>query len=156
MVANYFDESQVEDIFDYIPPQQTNQIFTPKRVVKMMVDHIEKENPKIFTDETKTFADLYVKSGLYLTEIVKRLYVGLEEKIKDPDLRLKHILENQIYGFAPSEIIYNIARNFIFGFDQKAKNINDSHIVFLDTTPYARGEYGFDAKCAELFKGDKS
>lgn len=156
ILANYFDESQVEDIFDYIPPQQTNQIFTPKRVVKMMVDHIEKENPKIFTDETKTFADLYVKSGLYLTEIVKRLYVGLEEKIKDPDLRLKHILENQIYGFAPSEIIYNIARNFIFGFDQKAKNINDSHIVFLDTTPYARGEYGFDAKCAELFKGDKS
>lgn len=29
-LANYFDESAKEDIFDYIPPQKTNQIFTPK------------------------------------------------------------------------------------------------------------------------------
>ncbi|MGI6226863.1 MAG: DEAD/DEAH box helicase family protein [Peptococcales bacterium] len=29
-LSNYFDETQVEDIFDYIPPQKTNQIFTPK------------------------------------------------------------------------------------------------------------------------------
>ncbi|AMR45193.1 hypothetical protein KHRBS_00495 [Bacillus subtilis subsp. subtilis] len=29
-LANYFDDSLQEDIFDYIPPQKTNQIFTPK------------------------------------------------------------------------------------------------------------------------------
>ena len=29
-LANYFDENQKEDIFDYVPPQRTNQIFTPK------------------------------------------------------------------------------------------------------------------------------
>lgn len=153
-LANYFDESQKEDIFDYIPPQQTNQIFTPKKVVKMMIDQLEAEDPAVFTSSDKTFADLYVKSGLYLTEIVKRLYIGLEDEIADPDARLKHILENQVYGFAPSEIIYNIARNFIFGFNEKAKNINDSHIVCLDTTPYAKGLGDFEAKCIELF-GDK-
>ena len=27
-LADYFDESRTEDIFDYIPPQKTNQIFT--------------------------------------------------------------------------------------------------------------------------------
>jgi hypothetical protein len=32
-LADYFDEAQTEDIFDYIPPQKTNQIFTPKWVV---------------------------------------------------------------------------------------------------------------------------
>lgn len=153
-LANYFDENQTEDIFDYIPPQQTNQIFTPKAVVKMMIDKLEAENPDIFKDPNKTFADLYVKSGLYLTEIVKRLYIGLESEIPDDDARLKHILEQQIYGFAPSEIIYNIARNFIFGFDDKAGNINNSNIVYLDTTPYARGEANFEAKCAELFGDD--
>ncbi|MBU5889837.1 hypothetical protein JVV71_21245, partial [Vibrio cholerae O1] len=36
-LADYF-KDQKEDIFDYIPPQKTNQIFTPKRVVKRMVD----------------------------------------------------------------------------------------------------------------------
>ena len=154
-LANYFDESQKEDIFDYIPAQKNNQIFTPKKVVKLMIDKLEEENPEIFSDPTKTFADLYMKSGLYITEIVKRLYVGLEEKIPNPDERLKHILENQVYGFAPSEIIYNIARNFIFGFDEKAKNINQSHIVHLDTTPYAKEELSaeFEKKCDELFRG---
>ena len=150
-LANYFDESQEEDIFDYIPPQQTNQIFTPKKVVKMMIDGFQAENPENFTDPNKTFVDLYIKSGLYITEIVKRLYIGLKDQIPDDEKRLEHILEHQVYGFAPSEIIYKIARNFIFGFDEKAKNINDSHIVLLDTTHFARGEGDFEAKCDELF-----
>jgi len=152
-LANYFDESQEEDIFDYIPPQQNNQIFTPKNVVKMMIDKLQAENPEDFTDPNKTFVDLYMKSGLFIAEIVKRLYVGLKDKIPDDEKRLKHILEHQVYGFAPSEIIYNIARNFIFGFNEKAKNIDDSHIVLLDTTPYASGEGDFEAKCDELFGG---
>ena len=152
-LANYFDESQEEDIFDYIPPQKTNQIFTPKNVVKMMIDKLEEENPSIFKDSSKTFADLYMKSGLYITEIVKRLFKGLESEIPNENDRLKHILENQVYGFAPTEIIYNIARNFIFGFDKNAKQFNDSHIVHLDTTPYAMGQGNFEEKCDELFGG---
>lgn len=152
-LSNYFDETHDEDIFDYIPPQQTNQIFTPKKVVIMMIDKLQAESPEDFTDPKKTFVDLYMKSGLYITEIVKRLYVGLEDKISNDDERLKHILEHQVYGFAPSEIIYNIARNFIFGFDEKGQNINSSHIVYLDTTPFARGEGNFEEKCDELFGG---
>ncbi|MCH5993094.1 site-specific DNA-methyltransferase, partial [Salmonella enterica] len=64
----------------------------------MMVDKLEEENPNCFTDPNKTFADLYIKSGLYLTEIVTRLYFGLESVIPDENERLKHILEKQIYG----------------------------------------------------------
>ena len=100
---------------------------------------------------------MYVKSGLYLTEIVKRLYTGLADEMPDPDARLKHILEHQVYGFAPSEIILNIARNFVFGFNEKAKNISQSHIVLLDTILYAKGEteISFEEKCDELFGGEK-
>ena len=60
-------------------PQKTNQIFTPKWVVKKMVDLLEQENPHIFEDPKKTFADLYMKSGLYITEIVRRLYNNKED-----------------------------------------------------------------------------
>ncbi|HDK5681519.1 TPA: hypothetical protein PTC13_002313 [Staphylococcus pseudintermedius] len=154
-MSDYFNESQKEDIFDYIPPQKTNQIFTPKKVVKMMVDKLQEENPDDFRNPNKTFVDLYMKSGLYITEIVKRLYTGLEGVIPNPDERLKHILEKQVYGFAPTEIIYNIARNYIFGFDERAMTISDSHIVCLDTTPYARGEGDFEKKCDELFGGNE-
>ena len=122
-LANYFDETHDEDIFDYIPPQKTNQIFTPKWVVAKMVDLLEENNPGCFDDPTKTFADLYMKSGLYITEIVKRLYrsEGLKTAFPDSEERIRHILRNQVYGMAPTRIIYLIATNYILGFDENLK-----------------------------------
>ena len=122
-LADYFDEKSVEDIFDYIPPQKTNQIFTPKVMVKKMVDMLEKENPGCFDLPDKTFIDLYMKSGLYIAEIVKRLYQSEEMKRLYPnkDERLKHIFEKQVYGLAPTEIIYKIATSYILGFDEDVK-----------------------------------
>ena len=119
-LANYFDESNTEDIFDYIPPQKTNQIFTPKKVVKMMVDKLEEQNPGCFDDPNKTFADLYMKSGLYITEIVKRLFnsEAMKNAIPDDDERIRHILKKQVFGMAPTQIIYKIATNYILGFDE--------------------------------------
>lgn len=122
-LANYFDESKDEDIFDYIPPQKTNQIFTPKKVVQDMVDRLEKENPGCFDDPNKTFADLYMKSGLFITEIVKRLFRSPKMKQLYPDdkARIEHILRKQVYGMAPTRIIYLIATNYILGFDETLK-----------------------------------
>ena len=119
-LADYFDEKSIEDIFDYIPPQKTNQIFTPKTMVKKMVDMLETENPGCFDDPDKTFIDLYMKSGIYITEIVKRLYQSerMKEQFPDPKERLRHIFEKQVYGLAPTEIIYHIALSYIFGFNE--------------------------------------
>jgi len=138
-LANYFDESQTEDIFDYIPPQRTNQIFTPKWVVKKMVDLLEQENPHIFEDPQKTFADLYMKSGLYVTEIVRRLYNNAElcRLIPDNRERLQHILRHQVYGFAPTRIIYLIATRYILGFDPSFRP-EQSNFRQVDTVPYAK------------------
>ncbi len=138
-LANYFDESQTEDIFDYIPPQKTNQIFTPKWVVRKMVDLLEQENPHIFEDPQKTFADLYMKSGLYVTEIVRRLYNNVEMRRQMPDdrERILHILRQQVYGFAPTRIIYLIATRFILGFDPSLRP-EQSNFRQADTVPYAK------------------
>lgn len=142
-LANYFDESQDEDIFDYIPPQKTNQIYTPRRVVKMMVDQLEAQNPGCFDDPSKTFADLYMKSGLYITEIVKRLYRSekMKELIPDNKERLEHILTKQVYGMAPTRIIYLIATNYILGFDENMK---------LETTNFVQEDAAVAAKNGNL------
>ena len=138
-LADYFDEKSVEDIFDYIPPQKTNQIFTPKVMVKKMVDMLEQENPGCFDMPDKTFIDLYMKSGLYIAEIVKRLYQSEEMKRQLPDNkeRLKHIFEKQVYGLAPTEIIYKIATSYILGFDEDTKDIKHN-FKQLDALPYAK------------------
>ena len=138
-LADYFDESQTEDIFDYIPPQKTNQIFTPKWVVKKMVDLLVQENPHIFEDPQKTFADLYMKSGLYITEIVRRLYnnVEMQRQIPNDRERIQHILRHQVYGFAPTRIIYLIATRYILGFDPSFCP-EQSNFRQVDTVPYAK------------------
>lgn len=138
-LADYFDESNEEDIFDYIPPQKTNQIFTPKKVVKQMVDMLEEENPGCFDDPDKTFADLYMKSGLYITEIVKRLYnnQNMIQFYPHREDRLNHIFEKQVYGLAPTEIIYRIALSYILGFDENIAERKHNFRMF-DALPSAK------------------
>lgn len=102
-LADYFSEGHDDDIFNYIPPQKTNQIFTPREVVKKMCDLLEKNNPGIFDDSTQIFFDPYVKSGLFVAEIIKRLFRSKKISAQFPqnNERLKHILENQIFACSP-------------------------------------------------------
>ena len=159
-LADYFKEDLKEDIFDYIPPQKTNQIFTPKKVVKEMVDYLEKENPGCFDNPDKTFIDLYMKSGLYITEIVKRLYRSekMKEFYPDNEERLEHIFGNQVYGLAPTEIIYAISTHYILGFAEEHKmTISSKHFKMLDALPYAQGKMNMtlEEKLDELFGEDE-
>ena len=138
-LADYFDETHDEDIFDYIPPQKTNQIFTPRWVVKKMVDELEANNPGCFDDPDKTFADLYMKSGLYITEIVKRLFQSqrMKELFPDDNDRIRHIMTKQVYGMAPTRIIYLIATNYILGFDDTLK-LETKNFVQADAAEAAK------------------
>lgn len=140
-LANYFEATSDEDIFNYIPPQKTNQIFTPKKVVRKMVDLLEEENPGCFDDPDKTFADLYMKSGQYITEIVKHLYnsEGMRRAFPDDEERLRHIFKHQVYGLAPTECIYRIALRYILGFDDTIHIAeNEHHLRFADSLPAAK------------------
>ena len=114
-LADYLNNTTKEDIFSYIPVQKSNQIFTPREVVNKMLNTLEAENPGIFSNPNLTFCDLHIKSGLFLTETAKRLNHGLANIIPDEQARLKHIFENQLFGFAPTQIIYDIAANYIYG-----------------------------------------
>ena len=76
-----------------------------------------------------------MKSGLYITEIVKRLFRSEEMKKSYPDgnERIRHILDHQVYGLAPSRIIYRTAVNYIFGFDEKIKQSGgNDHFKMID------------------------
>lgn len=150
-LADWFDEGSTEDIFSYIPPQRTNQIFTPRAVVVDMADKLEQVSSGCFDDGTKTFIDLYMKSGMYITEIVKRLYRSKKMKAAYPDdkARLKHIFEHQVYGLAPTEIIHKIAMAYIFGFDPDGE-ISRDHFKCLDSLEYAK-DGTLQQKLDELF-----
>ena len=131
-LADYF--TAEEDIFELIPNQKTNQIFTPKKVVQMMVDSLEDRDPSIFTRTDTTFIDLYMKSGMYITEIVKKLFKNTRKKYRSDKNCLKHIFENQVYGLAPTPILQGITQSYIFGFDTD-REISRKNFIQHDLTP---------------------
>lgn len=138
-LADYFSEEAVEDIFNYIPPQKTFQIFTPKNIVEHMVDMLEEENPGCFDNPDFTFIDPYMKSGMYPAEIVKRLYRSptMKELFPNGKERLKHIFEKQVYGLAPTEIIYAITISYLLGFDESLGEIKHNFRL-ADALPYTK------------------
>ncbi len=134
-LANYF--TAEEDIFELIPNQKTNQIFTPKKVVQMMVNQLEEHEPSLFTRTDTTFIDLYMKSGMYITEIVKKLFANTRKHYNSDEECLKHILENQVYGLAPTPILQGITQSYIFGFDVESK-ISRKNFIQHDISPEAQ------------------
>jgi type II restriction enzyme len=114
-LADYFDPALTEDIFAYIPQQKTSLVFTPKPVVQMMCDALEAENPGIFSDPDRTFADLFSTAGLFLMELVRRLDKGLADAIPDQDERLRHILTRQVFEMSHNAILHDITLEAVSG-----------------------------------------
>ncbi len=114
-LADYFDDAQTENIFAYIPQQKTSLVFTPQPVVKQMVAILEAENPGIFADPTKTFADLFSTAGLFLMELVLRLDTGLAPTFPDQEDRLKHIMTSQVFEMSHNEILHRITIEAVSG-----------------------------------------
>lgn len=135
-LSNYF--TAEEDIFELIPNQKTNQIFTPNKVVQMMINNLEELDPSLFARTDSTFIDLYMKSGMYITEIVRKLFNNTRHEYYSSDHDcLKHILENQVYGLAPTPILQSITQSYIFGFDKENK-IARKNFIQHDITSEAK------------------
>jgi len=57
---------------DKLRIKQTAEVFTPTPLVQEMLDKLEKENPTLFSDPTKTFLDNSCGDGQFLSEVVIR------------------------------------------------------------------------------------
>jgi hypothetical protein len=57
---------------DHFRIKQTAEVFTPTLLVQEMLDKLEKEDPTLFTDPTKTFLDNSCGDGQFLSEVVIR------------------------------------------------------------------------------------
>jgi hypothetical protein len=112
------------------------EVATPKPTVAKMCDILEAENPGCFDNPDNTFIDPYMKSGLYVTEIVKRLFRSkkMKEIFPDDTERLQWIFSEQVYGLAPTKIIYAITTHYIFWFaDKNGIQIDRSHFREFDS-----------------------
>ena len=153
-LCNYMNNQLDEEWFGRknVFNESTNEKWTIKKNnIKFPKNNTWKDYIKLKKIEI-TCGDMYMKSGLYIAEIVKRLYNSkkMKEIYKDDKERLIHIFEKQVFGLAPTEIIYKISTNFILGFDEKMKN-KKHNFKLLDIVPYAKDKKASE-KLDELYK----
>ena len=73
----------------------------------------------------------------------------MRELYPDDGERLNHIFANQVYGCAPTEIIYRICLRYILGFSTEI-HIEKNNIRLCDTLEYAKNGT-MDAEIRKLF-----
>lgn len=87
--------------------------------------------PNSVWNQNTCFLDICCKSGNFLAEIYDRLDKALqsEEEFKNPEVRRKHILENQIYGICNDDFEEMVIKRRILG-DPFSENENISTISY--------------------------
>jgi len=99
------------DVLSTLANLSSDEVFTPPHIVNQMLDMLPQE---LFSDKTTTFLDPATKSGVFLREITKRLIKGLEKEIPDLQERLDHILHNQVFGIAITELTALLSRRSLY------------------------------------------
>lgn len=99
------------DVLSCLANLSNDEVFTPPNVANAMLDMLPQE---LFKNPDVKFLDPVCKSGVFLREITKRLMEGLSDKIPDLQKRLDHILHNQIYGIAITELTSLLSRRTLY------------------------------------------
>ena len=99
------------DVLSCLANLSNDEVFTPPEVANAMLDMLPQE---LFSDPKTTFLDPGTKSGVFLREIVKRLLKGLEDQIPDLQARLDHIMHEQVFGIAITEMTSLLARRSVY------------------------------------------
>ena len=99
------------DVLNCIANLSNDEVFTPPSLANQVLDLLPQE---LFRSPKTRFLDPFTKSGVFLREIVKRLDKGLEDQIPDRQSRIDHIMHNQVYGIACTELTALLARRSVY------------------------------------------
>ncbi|MGM9695172.1 MAG: Eco57I restriction-modification methylase domain-containing protein [Alloprevotella sp.] len=110
------------DVLNCIANLSNDEVFTPPALANQVLDTLPQE---LFRSPDTTFLDPFCKSGVFLREIVKRLDVGLKERIPDRRKRIDHIMHRQVFGIALTELTALLSRRTLYC----SKSANGPHSV---------------------------
>ena len=108
---NLFELAYNPDVLDCLSSLSNDEVFTSPKLANLMLDLLPSE---IWSNPKATFLDPVSKSGVFLREIVKRLDKGLASQIPDKQTRINHILKNQVFGIAITQLTALLSRRSVY------------------------------------------
>lgn len=110
-MENLIETLHKTDVLDCISNLSSDEVFTPPRVVNLMLDTLPQE---LFKSPDTKFLDPCCKSGVFLREIAKRLIEGLKDKFSTREELLEHIFKKQIFGLATTSLTAELSRRSVY------------------------------------------
>lgn len=99
------------DVLSCIANLSNDEVFTPPALANRVLDLLPEE---LWSDPNVKILDPFCKSGIFLREAAKRLIKGLEPIYPDLQERVDHIMHEQLYGIAITELTSLLSRRSLY------------------------------------------
>ena len=119
-VTNLLLDKYNPDVLTCIANLSNDEVFTPPEIAGAMLDMAAKawakdhDGESFWSNPTAKVLDPFVKTGVFLREAMRRFNEGLAGSIPDPHERVNHILTQQIYGIAITDLTALMARRSLY------------------------------------------
>lgn len=99
------------DVLTCLANLSNDEVFTPPELANDVLDMLP---PEIWSDPTIKILDPCCKSGVFLREAAKRFIKGLEHVYPNLQERVEHIMHEQLFGIAITELTSLLARRSLY------------------------------------------
>ena len=99
------------DILNFLANLSNDEVFTPTKLALKILDELP---DSLWSNPETKILDPVCKTGIFLREAASKLNKGLKNKIKDDKKRIDHILKNQIFGIAITELTSLVSRRSVY------------------------------------------
>lgn len=110
-MASLLERAYNPDVLSCIANLSNDEVFTPPELANRVLDMLPKE---LWSNPDVKILDPFCKSGVFLREAAKRFIKGLEPVYPDLQERVDHIMREQLYGIAVTELTSLLSRRSLY------------------------------------------
>lgn len=110
-MASLLERAYNPDVLSCIANLSNDEVFTPPELANRVLDMLPKE---LWSNPDVKILDPFCKSGVFLREVAKRFIKGLEPVYPDLQERVDHIMREQLYGIAVTELTSLLSRRSLY------------------------------------------
>ena len=110
-MSNLLEKAYNPDVLTCLANLSNDEVFTPPELANDVLDMLP---PEIWSDPSIKILDPCCKSGVFLREAAKRFIKGLEHVYPDLQERVEHIMHEQLYGIAITELTSLLSRRSLY------------------------------------------
>lgn len=110
-MASLLERAYNPDVLTCLANLSNDEVFTPPELANRVLDMLPEE---LWSDPSVKILDPFCKSGVFLREAAKRFIKGLEPLYPNLQERVDHIMHEQLFGIAVTELTSLLARRSLY------------------------------------------